>query len=863
MANPHPAADPQAREAKHFDPASAEARWQRWWEESRIYRFDPSNARDETFVVDTPPPTVSGSLHVGHVFSYTHQDVIVRQQRMRGKSIFYPIGWDDNGLPTERRVQNVYGVRCEPTLPYVPDLKLVPADSREERPVSRANFIELCHEVTARDELAYEELYRRLSLSVDWSETYATIDRRHVAAAQRSFVRLHRAGHVYQAEAPTLWDVDFRTAVAQAEVEDRQVASAFHEIEMAVEGGGSFVIATTRPELLAACVGIAAHPEDARYRGLLGRRAITPLYHVPVPIFATSLADPAKGTGILMVCTFGDQTDVLWWREERLALRQILGRDGRIAARPVGADSTRPDVATAAFAAIAGRTVKDARRIVGDQLRDPAAASVPGGSAPLCGEPRPITHSVKFYEKGDRPLEILTTKQWFVRLLDKKDDLLRFGSEIAWHPPYMGKRFENWTEGLSMDWCVSRQRHFGVPIPVWYGLPGSSPILPEEDRLPIDPMTDAPPEHREADRGTHFAGEADVFDTWFTSSLTPMIAAGWGWDEARFAKLFPMDVRPQSHEIIRTWAFYSIAKAMLHERSVPWRHVVISGWILDPDRKKMAKSKGNVMTPMPLIEKYGSDAVRYWSASARLGTDTAFDEGVIKDGRRLVTKIWNAAKLVYGCSADRGGPEAIACELDRAFLGELREVVRQASSAFEDLEFAAALQATERFFFSAFTDDYIELSKRRARSDADVAGRASAVTTLRLGLSVLLRLFAPILPVVTEEAWSWGLHASTGHASIHRASWPTVAHLAAAPLPADPASFRRASQAIAAVRTARTASGLSLSAPVAVVHLDGPEGDLRGLDAVLSDVRDAAAASEVRLGGAAERVCARIEARPS
>jgi valyl-tRNA synthetase len=849
---------------KHFDPAEAERRWDEAWQKGGLHRWDPTRPRHETFVVDTPPPTVSGSLHVGHVFSYTQTDVIARFQRMRGRSVFYPMGWDDNGVPTERRVQNVFHVRCDPALPRRGTEGIEPASAkqRKEPPtvLSRADFIDLCHRVTAEDEKAFHELWRRLGLSVDWSTEYATIDHRCRQLAQLSFCDLFEKGHVYQSDAPFLWDVDFQMAVAQAEVEDRVRPGAFHDIEFGVEGEKrGFVISTTRPELLAACVGVTAHPDDARYRDLFGRRAVTPLFQVPVPIFPSELADPEKGTGILMVCTFGDQTDVVWWRDNGLALREIVGRNGRL--RPVQFvperdasartgpgdppfESLDPEAANRFYGRLVGRPVPAARKAVVELLRDPAGSAT-GLGAPLQRDPRPIEHAVRFYEKGDSPLEILPTRQWFVRLLDKKQALLAKGREIQWHPAHMGHRFRDWTENLSLDWCVSRQRYFGVPIPVWYRLDGAgeplfdAPIVAAADRLPVDPMTDVPPGFGEAQRGRPggFRGEADIFDTWFTSSLTPQIGSGWLLDPERHRRLFPADLRPQSHEIIRTWAFYTIAKALLHEDQVPWRHVAISGWILDPDRKKMSKSVGNVITPMPLLEQYGADAVRYWAAGARLGVDTAFDEKVFKVGKRLVTKLFNAGKFVLAQSA--AGPSSgatVSAELDRAFLGELRALVERATRDFEAFEYARVLAETESFFWSRFTDTYLELAKLRARAEDDPAGRSSAVATLRLALSVLLRLFAPFLPYISEEVWSWAFAEESGQPSVHGARWPGERDFEDVAAPADAGSFDLAVACFAALNKAKADAAVSAGRAVERLALAAREDTLARLAPVLADV---------------------------
>jgi valyl-tRNA synthetase len=455
-----------------------------------------------------------------------------------------------------------------------------------------------------------------------------------------------------------------------------------------------------------------------------------------------------------------------------------------------------------------------------------------------------VQHAVRFYEKGDSPLEFLPTRQWFVRLLDKKEALLAKGAEIAWHPEHMRKRFEDWTRNLAYDWCVSRQRYFGVPIPVWYPLGADGapdyarPIVAAPETLPVDPMTDAPPGYREAQRGQPggFAGEADIFDTWFTSSLTPQIGSGWLLDRDRHARLFPADLRPQSHEIIRTWAFYTTVKALLHEDTVPWRHVAISGWILDPDRKKMSKSLGNVVTPLPIIEQFGADTLRYWAGSARLGVDTAFDENVLRVGKRLATKLWNASKFVLGQTGPAG---AISTELDRAFVAELAALVQRATDDFERYEHADVLKAVESFFWTRFTDTTLELVKTRARGD-DAAGRASALATLRLGLDVLLRLFAPFLPYVTEEIWSWAFAAENAQPSIHRAPWPGPADFAAVQAPADAGSLDVAIAGLAAINKAKADAEVSMGREVESLALAAAPATLERLARVAGDVWAAA-----------------------
>ena len=808
-----------------------ETKWNARWEEDGTYRFDRNHTRPEVYSIDTPPPTVSGSLHIGHVFSFTHTDLVARFQRMRGKAVFYPMGWDDNGLPTERRVQNYYGVRCDPSLPYDPAFRPPGgvqgkgsgggASAKHAVSVSRPNFVELCLALTAEDEKAFEHLWRYLGLSVDWSMTYATIGRRAQRVSQASFLRLLQRGIAYQLEAPTLWDVDFRTAVAQAELEDREQPGAYHRIrfqraDSSRDAAAAYVeIDTTRPELIPACVALVAHPDDERYKPLFGAEVLTPLFRVPVPVRAHALADPEKGTGIAMICTFGDITDVTWWRELALPVRAVIAPNGTL--RPVawgtsGWESRDPSGAQQAYDQLAGLSANKARARIVEQLRE---------SADLVGEPKPITHPVKFFEKGDRPLEIISSRQWFIKTMVYRDELIERGRQMQWHPEYMRHRFENWVNGLTGDWCISRQRFFGVPFPLWYRLGNdgavdySRPIVPDYSRLPIDPSTDVPDGFTADQRGAAggFIGDPDVMDTWATSSLTPQIAAGWLADQDLFDRLFPMDLRPQAHDIIRTWLFTTVLRAHIEHGSLPWSHAAISGFIVDPDRKKMSKSKGNVVTPMALLEQFGSDGVRYWAACARPGGDAAFDPndpGQMKVGRRLAIKILNAARFALLQSEPRG---PISEPLDRGMLTELSRLVSETTVRFEEYDYARVLERTERFFWS-FCDDYLELVKARRYGDFTPEGAASANSAMLVALSTLLRLFAPFLPFVTEEVWSWWRAGS-----VHQAAWPTNTEVldqigGPGPDPAALAAYVQSQAALAEVRRIRASVGKSAKAVI-------------------------------------------------
>jgi valyl-tRNA synthetase len=828
-----------------------EATWRQRWEADGTYRFDRTKARSEVFSIDTPPPTVSGSLHPGHVFSYTHTDLVARYQRMRGKEVFYPMGWDDNGLNVERRVQLMTGTIVDPTLPYDPEFQRPETVDKKARPtpVSRPNFIELCEAVVPELEEQYHELWATVGLSIDWDHTYTTIGPKAVRTSQRGFLRLAARDLAYRAESPTLWDVDMRTSVAQAELADRELPGAYHKLVFTGPDGSPLLVDTTRPELLPACVAVVAHPDDERYQPLFGQQATTPLFGVSVPIVAHELADPEKGTGIAMICTFGDTTDVTWWRELSLPVRAIVRRDGRL--RPVtwgddGWSTTDPAGAQAAYDELAGKTVKQAQARIVELLTD---ASL------IDGEIRPITHAVKFWENGSRPLEIVTSQQWFIRY-PPKDEMLARGNELAWWPDFMRVRFENWVNGLIGDWNITRQRFFGVPFPVWYPIDADgvtdflSPILADEASLPVDPTTDVPAGFTEDQRNQPggFAADPDVMDTWATSSLSPQIVCGWEDDPDLFERTFPMDLRPQAHEIIRTWLFSSVVRSHYEHDSLPWANAAISGFIVDPDRKKLSKSAGNMPDdPVALLERHGADAVRYWSANGRPGMDMAFDEGQMKIGRRLAIKLLNASKFALGTGATAGAdPAAVTEALDRAMLGRLAALVDDATGAFDRFDYARALERTEAHFWS-FCDDYLELVKNRAYGDGPQA--ASGQAALSLALETLLKLFAPFLPYVTEEVWSWWQEGS-----IHRSSWPEADPLRTAAGDADPLVLAVAADVLTEVRRAKSEAKRSMRTEVERLAVTDTAERLTALEQAAGDVQAAGVVSELvtRVGDDAE-----------
>ena len=817
-----------------------EAKWSQVWKANKTYAFVRPESREQVFSIDTPPPTVSGSLHVGHIFSYTHTDVMARYQRMNGKHVFYPMGWDDNGLPTERRVQNYYGVRCDPTVPF--DAEFTPPEKpnpKKQVPISRRNFIELCHELTAIDEQAFEDMWRTVGLSVDWDTLYATISDESQTVAQRAFLRNHARGEAYLSEAPTMWDVTFQTAVAQAELEAREYPGAYHRVAFRKPDGEPVHIETTRPELLPAVCALIAHPNDDRYKPLFGTTVTSPLFGVEIPVLAHEAAEPDKGAGIAMCCTFGDLTDVTWWRELDLPMRTVINRAGRM----------QPEVPewlvnTELWPELAGKTTFSARELIVAALRE---------SGDLDGEPKATNRMANFFEKGDKPLEIVSTRQWYItnggRDEDLKKQLLARGHELTWTPEHMRHRYDNWVGGLNGDWLISRQRFFGVPFPVWYTLDANgepdyeNPIVADEASLPVDPQSQCPPGFNESQRGQAggFIGDPDVMDTWATSSLTPQIACGWERDPELFELTYPMDVAPQAHDIIRTWLFSRVVRSHFEHGTVPWKRATISGFVVDPDRKKMSKSKGNVVVPTEIIDKYGADAVRWRASMARPGMDSPFDETQMKVGRRLAMKVLNASKFVLGdITAKVGATTAadVTAPIDLALLASLADVVKQSTAAFESFDYTSALEPAEAAFWS-FCDDYLELVKERAYGARGEAEARSAVATLTLALDVMLRLLAPFLPFVTEEVWSWS-HSE----SIHHAAWPTADEL---PAGGDVAVMEDVADALIGVRGAKSNAKVSMkteisravfTAPVEVLErLKLAEDDLRAVGRIVGDVK--------------------------
>lgn len=697
------------------------------WEQQYVYRFQPA-AGKPVFAIDTPPPSVSGHLHLGHVYSYAHADFFARYRRMRGDAVFYPMGFDDNGLPTERLVERERDVRAVD--------------------IGRQAFIRECLSVSEAAELQYETLWRRLGLSIDWRYTYRTIDEESRRMAQWGFLDLLRQGLAYRQQAPTIWCPECGTAISQAELNDEERLTKFYMLEFEMDGG-ALPIATTRPELLPACVAVFVHPGDERYNRLIGRQAVTPLFNRRVPILADLGADPTKGSGAVMCCTFGDTADVAWWRAHDLPLIEAIGRDGRLteAARPYD-----------------GLPLDEARRQI---VADLAAQNR------LLDE-QPLEQTVRVHERCDTPVETIVSRQWFVSILEHRQKFLAAGEQIAWHPAHMGTRYRQWVENLNWDWCISRQRYFGVPFPVWYCAACGEPMTPELDELPVDPGDDQPSRPC-ACGGTQFVPETDVMDTWATSSLSPQIVGRFLAEPALYRQVFPMTLRPQAHEIIRTWAFYTIVRSLYHTGQLPWQAVAISGWGLGAvGEQKLSKSRGGgAIGPLEMVSRYSADAVRYWAAGTGLGKDALVNEPRIQAGAKWVTKLWNVARFGERFLTGYQPPAQPPADLttaDRWLLARVNRLIERATTSFDNYDYATAKNEIEEFFWRDLADNYLEMVKKRLYDGGP--GYEAGRYTLHICLLTLLKLLAPLLPYVTDAIYRDLFSGDDQTATVHRAAWP-------------------------------------------------------------------------------------------
>jgi valyl-tRNA synthetase len=737
-----------------------EEKWQSKWLNDQLYKWDENEKRENSFVIDTPPPTVSGILHMGHIFSYTQTDFVARYQRMKGKNVFYPMGFDDNGLPTERLVEklkNIRGVNMD-----------------------RNEFASTCKQVVKDAEEDFRSLFKSIALSVDWSQEYQTISDESRKISQMSFIDLYNKKRVYRKQEPVLWDIVDRTALAQADIEDKNIKGLMYDILFFTKDFKSLKIATTRPEMIPACVAIFCHPEDKRYSNIIGQTVLTPIFQQEVKIIADNKVDMEKGTGLVMCCTFGDTTDVEWWKTHDLNTKMIINENGRMR----NFEQLENDkILTSEHAQIYkkifdGNTIKQARENIVTTLKE----------MQLITAEQELERPVKCGERSGAPVEILITDQWFIKILDQKQELLKKANECNWHPSFMVKRMEAWIEGLNWDWCISRQRFFGVPFPVWYskkkGEEGKL-LIADVDSLPVDPIKDLPKGYSRDE----VIADTDVMDTWATSSVSPQLNSkainkDCSIDYGRHQKLFPADLRPQAHEIIRTWAFYTLVKAHFHENSIPWNNLMISGWVLAADKSKMSKSKGNVVTPVDLIKEKSADVIRYWASNSKLGMDIAYSEEIFKVGHKLVTKIWNASK--FSCihiNKLKTIPKTIKEEVDNKVIFEamdlwiitrLKNVINKATRKFEEFEYCDARNTVEEFFWKDFCDNYLEFVKVRAydENETNSKGQLSAITTIYFCLKYIMKLFAPFLPHITEELYN---NIFSHEGSIHnKHQWPDI-----------------------------------------------------------------------------------------
>jgi len=784
---------------ERYDPKVEELKWLKHWEKEGTYKFNPE-AKGEIYSIDTPPPTVSGKMHIGHAFSYTQQDIIARYKRLRGFNVFYPFGTDDNGLPTERLVEKLKGVKGAK--------------------MERQEFIKLCLATLKEILPDFVGDWKRIGMSCDFNLCYSTIDDNCRRISQWSFLDLQKKGRVYRKNAPALWCPLCGTAISQVECQDAEKSSTFNDIVFKVEGK-EVIIATTRPELLPACVAVFAHPNDDRYKKLIGKKATTPLFNAEVPILADERVDPTKGTGIVMCCTFGDQTDIAWYLAYNLPLKSAIGPTGLM---------------TEIAGKYQGTKVHEARKTIIADLK----------SAGLLRKEQPIKHAVKVHERCQTEIEIIQSKQWFIRYLDLREKLFDWGAELKWHPDFMKHRYDNWVRGLQWDWLISRQRFFGVAFPVWYCKICDEPIFAEEKQLPTDPLKDKPSVKQcPKCKGTEFVPEKDVLDTWATSSMTPQLAIELVPEKYR-AKLFPMSLRPQAHEIISFWLFNTLVKSQLHHGKNPWKDVVLSGYVTDPLGEKMSKSKGNVVDPHTILSKFSADAMRYWAGGSKLGEDIAYQEKELVSGDKFVTKLWNAAKFNSMNLKDYDFKGKVTEVLDHWILTRLAMTIEEATKWFDEYEYSQAKRTIEQFFWHDFCDNYLELIKIRIYEPKSPQQKQSAQAALYTCLAAIVRLMSPFTPFITEEVYHQFLKQHEKFDSIHLSEWPEAPKK-------DKAAEEAGSVAVlvlTAVRKKKSEAKLSMKAPVKRLIIDTKK-DISG---ILNDLKATCVAEKVELGKATEEL---------
>lgn len=786
--------------AAKYDPKIEEKNMQKFWDEEDIYAHDPLRDQSETYSIDTPPPTISGAMHMGHAFSYSQMDFYIRYQRMKGKNVFFPFGTDDNGLPTGVWVEKKKNVQA--------------------RKIQRSEFVKLCFDTLKEYQPEFIQAWKNIGISSEFKQSYSTISPKSQEISQKSFIDLYHKGHVFESDAPVAWCTKCQTAIAQAEFESVDMNSHFNDIIFRV-GGKELVIATTRPELLPSCVAVIAHPSDGRYKDLIGKHAKVPLFDFEVPIITDERADPEKGTGIVMCCTFGDKTDIEWWKDHKLPLKTSITPWGKMNDQAQKYE---------------GMSIKEARKQIIQDLKE----------ANLLLTQKNISHAVNVHERCGTELEFLKTKQWFIRTLDKKEELLEQGAKITWYPSFMKARYDHWVENLNWDWCISRQRYFGVPFPLWHCKKCSEVKLAEMSDLPIDPM-DTEPKTPCNCGSKDFEAENSVMDTWATSSITPQVAQNWDKNTDTL-KYYPMTVRPQSHDIIRTWAFYTILKNYLHTKEVPWKNIAITGFVLDPKGKKMSKSKGNVIDPNEIIEKYNADALRFAAGETKLGDDIPFQEKNVVAGKRFVNKIWNAAKFSVMNMGLEYVPRKVKItkQIDIWLLTKLQETIKQASDYFEKYEYSKAKAAGEKFFFQDFCDNYIEIVKGRLSEESDTSedDKESGRYTLYLGIITSLKLMAPFCPHVTEKIYQLFFRENEGAKSIHLSEWPKIHEEYENKEAEDSGDI--AIDIIAKIRKYRSENKLSFKEPIKNIEIKKEKEEL--IQEFLEDIKIASNSKNIDFG---------------
>ncbi|WP_414838194.1 valine--tRNA ligase [Candidatus Nanosalina sp. VS9-1] len=767
-----------------YTPEDFEEKWSEKWVENGTYEYEGDEDKD-VFSIDTPPPTVSGSLHFGHTYGNTLMDFMARFKRMQGYDVYYPFGYDDNGIASERLTERELGIR--------------------HQNFTRREFQEKCREVCEEYENDFTDAMQQFAFSMDWNNTYKTIEPRVQKISQLSFIDLYEQEREYRQKAPAIWCPECETAISQVETEDMEEDSHFNDIEFPLAtGNGSVMISTTRPELLPACVAIIVHPEDEANNNLVGEKAKVPIFDYEVPIIEDERVDMETGTGVVMCCTFGDQTDIEWYQAHDLDLRVAMDESGEmteLAGKFEGLDRT------------------EAREEIVEELDESG----------FLMDRWEIEHTVQVHERCDEPIEFLVKKQWYIEVLDHKEKYLEAGREMDWFPEKMFTRYEHWIEGLQWDWCISRQRDSGIPLPVWYCSECEQEIIAEKTDLPVDPIQDEAPVDECPECGAEeFEPEEDVLDTWATSSLTPLINADWGWNaeeeeyELGRPELYQMDARYQAHDIISFWLFHTVVKCVEHTGEVPFKDTMIHGFVLDENREKMSKSVGNVTTPEEVLEDFPVDAARYWGARTKVGDDLALKEKDLVEGEKLMRKLWNASKLINDLTPhkDIEVEEEDLDEIDRWLLAEMDELVEFTTEKFENYEFSLARDRLRERFFNMFCSDYLEIAKQRLDDEKNKSAQYTLVKAHR----TFLKLFAPMLSHTTEEIWN-ELYENT---SIHRSDWPE-----ASGIEADKEAGENAMEVVSALRKFKTEHQMSLNEDIERAEV---YGNISGLESAVKEV---------------------------